>query len=332
MSFLDVPQGEPRTEYKKLESWGSSPVNMTFLFLAIILFFVVLAWRREDWGGITLILVSVMYGHTMIRRMDQIYLKSPDLIRLKPEGIELIHANESIVHRWGELGLVIDYSTWFYRSNRLALFDRQGKLLETLTVSYDCYEDLVSRITTRVELHADENQFLLGRYLRRSGAWQFSFALLAMFLSWALFSYESKLADTRFALARQLRESGLETEAEIIKPFRNIATTTYELSYRFRTLAGEEIIREVSVEKEHSQDFLNLQTIPVRYLELQPEINELVHGESKLDKPYVEKYIWSEIAMLLVAFGLMCLIQGGFHFIHGYMLRFDVSSPELQNT
>ncbi|MBL8852140.1 MAG: hypothetical protein JNG89_20875 [Planctomycetaceae bacterium] len=207
-------------------------------------------------------------------------LRSPSLITVDAEGIELSGGRGSRRIAWSEIGVANANSSGLSQRRQLALCDTRGKSLVTIGDTFPDFGAFVKLVQSHVQKKPDN----VAEPLRMKKARKTALlsAAFGVFMGVAAVGVAWNTWDTE--RGRQLLASdGVEGEARIVERFLAPNGVTCRLNYEVTGDGGKTATRNAEVERSYWNELEGATTVPVRYVPAEPGYSELLRGDVPSD-------------------------------------------------
>jgi len=237
-------------------------------------------------------------------------MRAPLEVRTGQRGLVLFFRKKTEKFPWEELAFALTERD-FFRQRRMKVYNERGRRVATVTDSLEDFDDLIEIIDEHLETRSDETGTRIRkRKARRMALIMGSFGVLMLCGSIALAWHTREEARG----AQLLKESGVETDAQIVDRFLAPNGVTPRLVYRVTSPDGRSATRNAQLERVVWQDLEGEKTVRVRYVPDEPSISRVLEGEvedrQQNDLGYVACAIGA--AMSLVFLGFAGLLAFGY--------------------
>lgn len=309
--------------------WLPIAGGVAALFLALIVFAVQILTPPEK--GMPF---PVFIGATVVLTMAGLAAigtafrqKSAGIFRveLEADGLTLVDDNELRKLTWPEIGWVQRLESMMPNPaapGALGLYSPEGKKLAELDGSLEEYEDLVERVTARVNSSlTPQAQKLRKRTSRWMAALSIAVGLAmgigAPLLGWHEWSESQKL--------QRLVSQGQMGLASIVRHY--VFNVTPRLEYEVN-VGGQSYRRDVMLAQEDWDTLKGQSDVPVRYLPDDPAFSRLVMLRELEDEEHGGPAGKIGIAVLGTFMGLFFLVMGGFQW-YGWDIASNPNTGKL---
>jgi hypothetical protein len=203
-------------------------------------------------------------------------LRSPSLITVDADGIELAGRRGSRRIAWSEIGVANANSSGLSQRRQLALCDVRGKSLATIADTFPDFGAFVKLVQNHVQKNPDN----VAEPLRLKKARKTAVFLAIVGVLMAVASGTTTWDTWDGARSQQLLAiNGVEGEARILSRHLAPNRVTCRLEYEVTGEHGVIATRNAEIERSYWDELAGAETVPVRFVPSEPGYNELLRGE-----------------------------------------------------
>jgi hypothetical protein len=230
--------------------------------------------------------------------------RAPVEVRTGGRGLVLFLRKKTEKFPWEELAFASTERD-FLRQRVMKIYNERGRRVATVTDALEDFDDLVEIIDEHLNARADDTGTRIRkRKARRMALFIGSFGVLA--LAGAIFSAWHTHHEGRSA--KLLKESGVQTDAEIVERFLAPNGVTPRVVYKVTNPEGRSATRNAQMERMVWDDLEGEKTVRVVYVPEEPSISHVLEGEVKdheEDWGYVASAALGAMSLLFLGFGTL---------------------------
>jgi hypothetical protein len=228
--------------------------------------------------------------------------RAPVEVRTGGRGLVLFFRKKTEKFPWEELAFASAVRGLLHQ-RVMKIYNERGRRVATVTDALEDFDDLVEIIDGHLNARPDDKGATISkRKARRFAVFFGAFGVLMLCGSVTLAWHTREEARG----AQLLKESGVETDAEIVERFLAPNGVTPRLVYRVTSPDGRSATRNAQLERMVWQDLEGEKTVRVRYVPAEPSISRVLEGEvedrQQNDLGYVACAIGAAMSLAFLAF------------------------------
>jgi hypothetical protein len=231
--------------------------------------------------------------------------RAPVEVRTGGRGLVLFFRKKTEKFPWEELAFASAVRGLLHQ-RVMKIYDERGRGVATVTDALEDFDDLVEIIDEHLNARADNKGAQISkRKARRLAILIGSFGVLMLTAAIALAWHTRDEARS----AKLLRESGVQTDAEIVERFLAPNGVTPRLVYQVTNPEGRSATRNAQIERLVWKDLDGEKTVRVVYVPEEPSISRVLEGEvedpQQNDLGYVACAIVAAMSLVLLGFATL---------------------------